>query len=156
MKSIRQCCSVYLTFINTGASTDLSRREAKKNKTYHDCIAYSFLFEGCFCFSIFLCFPKHIKFDQNFVTKKPKQKIETWFVPTYGNKCLRNFSCQMKRQGKGSLRCFKTKDTRHNKVKYTYMFYTITSFIYSETTASVHLMSFTEDVTNIGFYMPIW
>ena len=46
----------------------------QKIKTYHDCITYSFLFEGCFCFPIFLCFPKHIKFDQNFVTKKHKHK----------------------------------------------------------------------------------
>ena len=130
MNSITQCCTVYLSFINTGASTDLSRREAKKIKL--TTIA-----------SHILSFSK-------------AEKLETWFVPTYGNKCLRNFSCQMKRQGKGSLRCFKTKDTRHNKVKYTYIFYTITSFINSETTASVHLMSFTEDLTNIGFHMPIW
>ena len=72
----------------------------QKIKTYHDCIAYFFLFEGSFCFSTFPCFPKHIKFGQNFVTKKPKQKTETWrLVPIYGNKCLQNFSCQMKRQG---------------------------------------------------------
>ena len=31
----------------------------------------------------------------------------------------------------------------------------MTSFINSETTALLHLMSFTEDVTNIGFHMPI-
>ena len=73
--------------------------DTKQNiKTYHGCIAYSFLFEGCFCFPICLCSPKHVKFDQNFVTKKPKQKI-TWLVPRYGNKCLQNFSCQMNRQG---------------------------------------------------------
>ena len=71
----------------------------QKIKTYHDCIAYSFLFKGCFCFPIFPCFPKHTKFCRNFVTKKPKQKIETWrLVPIYGNKYLQNFSCQMKRQ----------------------------------------------------------
>ena len=70
----------------------------QKIKTHHDCIAYSFLSEGCFCFPIFPCFHKHIEFGQNFVTKKPKQKIETWrLVPMYGNKCLQNFSCQMKR-----------------------------------------------------------
>ena len=59
--------------------TDLDTKQ--KIKTYHIAlqyyIAYSFLYEGCFCFPIFLCFPKHIKFDQNFATKKPKQKIET-------------------------------------------------------------------------------
>ena len=76
LNSIRQCCTVYLSLINTGASTDLSRHE-EKNKTYHDCNAYFFLFQGCFCFPIFPCFPKHIKFGQNFATKKPKQKIET-------------------------------------------------------------------------------
>ena len=71
----------------------------QKIKSCHDCIAYSFLFEDCFCFPIFPCFPKHIKFSQNFVSKKPKQKIETWrLVPIYGNKCLQNCSCQMKRQ----------------------------------------------------------
>ena len=32
----------------------------------------------------------------------------------------------------------------------------LTSFINSETTALLHLTSFTEDVTNIGFHMPIW
>ena len=128
----------------------------QKNKTYHDCIAYSFLFEGCFCFLLFTCFPKHIKFGQNFVTKKTKQKTETWrLVPIYNNKYLQNFSCPMKRQGQGSLRCFKTKNSRHSKIKYTYIIYIITSFINSETTALLHLTSFTEDVTNIGFHMPI-
>ena len=87
--------------------TDLDTKQ--KIKTYNIAlqyyIAYSFLYEGCFCFPIFLCCPKHIKFDQNFVTKKPKQKI--------------------------------------------------TSFINSETTALLHLTSFTKAVTNIGFYMPI-
>ena len=87
--------------------TDLDTKQ--KIKTYNIAlqyyIAYSFLYEGCFCFPIFLCFPKHIKFDQNFVTKKPKQKI--------------------------------------------------TSFINSETTALLHLTSFTKDVTNTGFHMPI-
>ena len=52
----------------------------QKIKTYHDCIAYSFLFEGCFCFPIFLWFPKHIKLDQNFVTKKPKKKKFSEFL----------------------------------------------------------------------------
>ena len=127
----------------------------QKIKTYHDCIAYFFLYEGCFCFPIFLCFPKHIKFDQNFATKKLKQKIETWLVPIYGQKCLQNFSWQLKRQGWGSLRCFKTKDSRHSKVKYTYIIYIMTSLINSETTALLHLRSFTKDVTNIGFHMPI-
>ena len=60
-----------------------------------------FLFEGCFCFPIPPCFPKHIKFGQNFVTKKPKPKIETRrLVPIYGNKCLLNFSCQRTDKGK--------------------------------------------------------
>ena len=112
-------------------------------------------YEGCFCFPIFLCFPKHIKFDQNFVAKKPTQKIETWLVPTYGNKCFQNFSCQMKWKGWSTLRCFKTKDSRHNKIKYTCIIYIITSFINSETTALLHLTSFTKDVTNTGFHMPI-
>ena len=31
-----------------------------------------------------------------------------------------------------------------------------TSFIHSETTALLHLTSFTEVVTNIGFHMAIW
>ena len=66
-----QCFS----FINTGASADLSRNKVKK--TYHNCITYSFLFEGCFCFPLSPSFPKHIKFGQNFVTKKPRQKTET-------------------------------------------------------------------------------
>ena len=119
-------------------------------------MAYSFLFEGCFCFPLFPCFTKHIKFDQNFVTKKPEQKTETWrLVPIYGNKCLQNFSCQMKRQGYRTLRCFKTQDSRHSKIKYTYIIYIITSFTNSETTAFLQLTSFTEDVTNIGFHMPI-
>ena len=34
-------------------------------------------------------------------------------------------------------------------------FYIITSFLNSETTALLHLRSFIEDVTNIGFLMPI-
>ena len=127
----------------------------QKIKTYHDCISYSFLFEGC-CFAIFLCFLKHIKFDKNFVTKKPKQKIETWLVSIYSNKCLQNFFCQMKRQGSGSLKCFKTKVSRHSKIKYTYIIYIIISFINSETTALLHLTSLTEDVTNIDFHIPIW
>ena len=55
----------------------------------------------------------------------------------------------MKRQGCGSLRCFKTKDSRHSKFKYTCIIYIITSFINSETTALLDLTSFTEDVTNI-------
>ena len=118
----------------------------QKNKTDHDCIAYSFLFELCLCFLIIPCFTKHIKFGQKFVTKRPKQKIETWrLVPIYGNKYLQNFSCQMKRQGLGSLWCFKTKDSRHSKIKYTYIIYIITPFINSETTAFLHLMSFAED-----------
>ena len=37
----------------------------------------------------------------------------------------------------------------------TYVIYIVTSFINSETTALLHLTSFTEDVTNIGFHMPI-
>ena len=41
----------------------------QKIKTYHDFIAYSFLSEGCFCYSILPCFPKHIKSGQNLVTK---------------------------------------------------------------------------------------
>ena len=58
-------------------------------KAHHDCIAYSVFSEGCFCFPIFPCFPKHIKFGQNFVTKNPKQKIETWrLVPMNENKYL--------------------------------------------------------------------
>ena len=70
----------------------------QKTKTYHYCIAYSFLFEGCFCFLLFPCFPIHIKFGENFATKKPQQKTKTWrLLPIYGNKCLQNFSCQMKR-----------------------------------------------------------
>ena len=32
----------------------------------------------------------------------------------------------------------------------------LTSFINSETTALLHLTSFTEDVANIGFHMSIW
>ena len=55
----------------------------------------------------------------------------------------------MKRQGCGSLRCFKTKDSRHSKFKYNYIIYITTSFINSETTALLDLTSFTEDVTNI-------
>ena len=39
---------------------------------------------------------------------------------------------------------------------YIYIIYIITSFINSETTASLHLTSFTEDVTNLSFHMPIW
>ena len=62
----------------------------------------------------------------------------------------------MKRQVSGSLSCFKTKDSRHSKIKYTYIIYIITSFINSETTALLHLTSFTEEVTNSGFNMPIW
>ena len=54
-----------------------------------------------------------------------------------------------------SLRCFKTKDSMHSKIKYTYIIYIITSYINSETTALLHLTSFTEHVTNIGFHMPI-
>ena len=50
---------------------------------------------------------------------------------------------------------FQTKGSRHNKMKYTYIIFIITSFINSETTALLHLMSFTEDVTNIAFHMPI-
>ena len=146
MNSITRCCILYLSFINIRASTDLSRHEGKI-KTYHDCIAYSFLLEGCFFFPIFLCFPKRIKFDQNFVTKKPKQEIEIWLAPIYGNKCLQILGC---------LRCFKTKGSRHCKIKCTYIIYIITSFVNSETIALLHLTSFTEDVTNIGFHMPIW
>ena len=108
-----------------------------------------------FFWRLFL-FSNHVKFDQNFVTKKPKQNVETWLVPIYGNKCLQNFSCQMRQQGQGSPKCFKTKDSRHSKTKYTYIIYIITSFINSETTALLHLTSFTEDVTNISFHMPIW
>ena len=115
-----------------------------------------FFFEDCFRFPIFLCFPKHIKFDQNFVTKKPKQKIETWLVPIYSNKWLQNFSCQMKRQRWGSLKYFKTKNSRHKKIKYTHIIYIITSSINSGTTALLHLTLFTEDVTNISFHMPMW
>ena len=55
----------------------------------------------------------------------------------------------MKRQGYGSLRCFKTKDSRHSKFTDTCIIYIITSFINSETTALLDLTSFTEDVTNI-------
>ena len=68
LNPIRQCCTVYLSFVNTRASTDLSRYK-EKIKTCHDCIAYSFLFEDCFCFLVSPCFPKHIKFGQNFVHK---------------------------------------------------------------------------------------
>ena len=56
----------------------------------------------------------------------------------------------------GLPKVFQTKDSRHSKIKYTYLIYIITSFINSETTALLHLTSFTEDVTNIGFHMPIW
>ena len=150
MNSITQCCTVYLNFINTGTPTDLSRHEAKNyNVPRLHCIFF-FFFWRLFLFS------NHVKFDQNFVTKKPKQNVETWLVPIYGNKCLQNFSCQMKQQGQGSPKCFKTKDSRHSKTKYTYIIYIITSFINSETTALLHLTSFTEDVTNISFHMPIW
>ena len=106
-----------------------------------------------FFWRLFL-FSNHVKFDQNFVTKKPKQNVETWLVPIYGNKCLQNFSCQMKQQGQGSPKCFKTKDSRHSKTKYTYIIYIITSFINSETTALPYFTSFTEDVTNIGLHIP--
>ena len=54
------------------------------------------------------------------------------------------------------VRYFKTKDSRHSKIKYTYIIYIITSFINSETTALLHLTSFTEDVTNISFHIPVW
>ena len=52
-------------------------------------------------------------------------------------------------------RCFKTKDLRHSKIN-TYVICMITSFIDSEITALLHLTSFTEGVTSIGFHMPIW
>ena len=58
---------MYLSFINTGASTDLSRHEAK-NLNLQGLEGY------CFCFLILPCFPKYIKFGKNFETKKPKQK----------------------------------------------------------------------------------
>ena len=41
-------------------------------------------------------------------------------------------------------------------LRYSYIIYIITSFINSQTTALLHLTSFTEDVTNIGFHMPMW
>ena len=86
---------MYLSLINNGASTDISRYE---EKTYHDCNAYFFLFEDCFGFPILPCFPKHIEFGQNFVTENPKQKRETSrLLPMNGNKYLQNFSCEITR-----------------------------------------------------------
>ena len=38
LELIRQCCTVYLSLIDSGAPTDLSRHE-EKTKTYHDCNA---------------------------------------------------------------------------------------------------------------------
>ena len=85
-----------------------------------------FFSKAVFVFPSFFAFPTILNStNQNFITKKPKQKIETWLVPIYGNECLQNFPCQMKRQGKGTLRCFKTKDSRHSKIKYTYIIYII-------------------------------
>ena len=89
-------------------------------------IFFSFRRLFLFFLLIFPCFPKHIKFGQNFVTKNSKQKIETWrLVPMNGNKYLQNFSCQITRQEYGKLRCFKTKDSRHSKIKYSYINYII-------------------------------
>ena len=92
--------NVYLSLINTGTSTDPSRHEEKKIKLVTIASHIYFLFEGCFCFPTIPNFPKHIKFGQNFVTKKPKQKIETSrLVPTYRNKYLQNYYGQMMGQG---------------------------------------------------------
>ena len=54
------------------------------------------------------------------------------------------------------VRCFKTKDSRNSKIKCTYIISIITSFINSEIPALQHWTSFTQDVTNLGFHMPIW
>ena len=61
-------CAVYLSFINTGAWTDISWYEAPtKKKLTNNYIACTLLSEVCFCFPIFPCFLKHTKFDQEMI-----------------------------------------------------------------------------------------
>ena len=62
---------MYLSFINTGASTDFSRHEAKNQNLPR--LHRIFFLMAVFVFPSFFAF-SNIKFDQNFVTKKPKQK----------------------------------------------------------------------------------
>ena len=91
------CIQVLLT---PGLQPTLVDTKKKKSKLTTIASHIFFFSKAVSVFPFFLDFSSITKFGQNFVTKKPKQKIETWrLVPTYGNKYLQNLSCKMGRQG---------------------------------------------------------